>query len=119
MTETQPPARSLSGFSWGDFFAFRMMVTPSLIRLVYVIGVVLITVGAVALPLFGTPTMVCQGPPDALVCESIPGALVSGLLGGILLFIIGQLYWRVVMELLMVIFGIHESVRAIEARDRS
>jgi hypothetical protein len=94
------------------------MVTPALIRVVYIIGVVLITLGAIFIPLVGTATTVCQGTPDAVVCQAIPGALVGGILVGILVFILGQLWWRLVTELLMVIFGIHEAVRAIEARDR-
>jgi hypothetical protein len=121
MTGTQPPAARRQDFSWGDFFAFRVMVTPVLIRLVYLIGVVLITLAAIAIPLFGTATTVCTGTADggAVVCQPIQGALLGGLLAGVLVFVIGQLYFRVVMELLMVIFGIHESVRAIEARDPS
>jgi hypothetical protein len=104
--------------AWADFFAFRVMGTPALIRVVYLIGVVLITLAAIYIPLVGTATTVCQGTPDAVVCSAIPGALVGGILVGILVFILGQLWWRVLTELLMVIFGIHEAVRAIEGQSR-
>ena len=119
MTQTQSPSGGQSRFDWGDFLAFRVMVTPVLIRIVYIIGVVLITLAAVAVPLFGTATQTCVGTVEGdVVCQAIPGALVGGLLGGIILFVVGQLYFRVVMELLIVIFGIHESVRTIEERGR-
>jgi hypothetical protein len=119
MTQVQPPPGGRPPFSWGDFFAFRVMVTPALIRIVYLIGVVLITLAAIFIPLFGTAATQCTTTGDTTVCQPISGALFGGVLAGVLVFIIGQLYFRVVMELLMVIFGIHESVRAIEARDRS
>lgn len=93
--------------TWADFFAFRVMVTPALIRVVYVIGVALITVAAVLVPLgIYVPQPV------------VLGTWIYVILVGVVVFVVAQLWWRVVTELLMVIFGIHESVRAIEARDR-
>ena len=102
MSESEPPANGRP-FAWGDFFAFRIMVTPILIRIVYAVGVVVISLGSILLPILG---MTAQGGPIPLV---IVGALT---------FIVGNLYWRVLMELLMVLFGIHGSVRAIEDRER-
>ena len=106
------------GSGWGDFFAFRVMVTPALIRVVYVIGAVVITAAAILIPLLGTATTVCQGDAGgALACTSLgAGPIVSALLQAIVVFVVAQVCWRVLMELLIVIFGIHESVRSIEAR---
>ena len=105
--------------SWGDFFAFRVMVTPALIRVVCVIGVVVITAAAILIPLLGTATTVCQSEGGGtLTCTSLgAGPIVSALLQAIVVFIVAQVCWRVLMELLMVIFGIHESVRSIEAHE--
>ena len=103
---------------WGDFFAFRVMVTPALIRVVYVIGVVVITAAAILIPFLGTATTVCQSEGGGtLTCTSLgAGPLVYASLVAIIVFIVAQVCWRVLMELLMVIFGIHESVRSIEAQ---
>ena len=103
---------------WGDFFAFRVMVTPALIRVVYVIGVVVITAATILIPLLGTATTVCQSEGGGtLTCTSLgAGPLVYALLVAIVVFIVAQVCWRVLLELLMVIFGIHESVRSIEAQ---
>lgn len=119
MTPAQPPAgrEGPQPSSWGDFFAFRVMVTPVLIRAAYVIGVVVIAAAAALIP-FGAATTVCQGASgSAPTCTSLgAGPLVTALLQAIVVFIVAQFAWRVLMELLMVIFGIHESVRSIEAR---
>lgn len=93
--------------TWADYFAFRVMVTPALIRVVYLIGAAVITVVSVFVPLG-----IAVPQPATL------GTWVYVLLVGVVVFLVAQLWWRVITELLMVIFGIHESVRAIEARDR-
>jgi Domain of unknown function (DUF4282) len=118
--QVEPPTSARSGqpdrFDWGDFFAFRVMVTPVVIRIVYAIGVVLITLGAILIPL-AMPTSTCVSVDDSITCTNLgPGPMISGILAGVVVFIVGQLYWRVITELLYVIFGIHESVRGIERR---
>jgi hypothetical protein len=118
---TQPPSetRSRRRSSWGDFFAFRVMITPTLIRIVYAVGVGLITVGAILIPLQTTPLTVCQGPVGgAATCASSGSNLVYAFLIAIIGFLVLQVVWRVITELVMVIFGIHESVRSIEAQGR-
>ncbi len=95
-----PPPASPAGFSWSDFFSFRYMITPSIIRVLYILGVAAITIGALS---------------------SINGfgmGFGGGILGALLFFIVGQLYLRVIMELLVVFFGMHESLRKIERQDR-
>ena len=92
------PTTSSGRFNWGDFFSFRYMVTPVLIRVIYVVGAVLVTLGAIA------PLATANG--------------AAGLVFAILVFLVGNLYWRVIMELFMVFFGMHESLRAIERQGR-
>jgi hypothetical protein len=113
-----PPPAAMPGarFSWGDYFAFRTMITPTLIRIIYLIGVVVITAVAILLVL-GTPTTTCViDSTGTSSCTSTGGGPIAAVLIGIVAFILGQLYWRVITELLFVIFGIHESVRTIERR---
>jgi hypothetical protein len=85
------------GFNFGEFIAFRYLITPTIITIVYVIGAVLITIGAL-------------------------GALVaggsSGLIGGLLIFFFGNLYWRVLMEFVVVLFKMNDSLQSIDRRGR-
>src|SRR5215217_1240523 len=91
-----PPNRR---FTWSDFFNFRYLVTPAVIKVVYLMGVVVIVVGSVG--------------------YVSPAILGGGDVGASLLFlVVGNLSWRVLMEVAMVLFGIHEAVRAIEQKPR-
>ena len=111
------PGKPRARVSWADFFAFRVMVTPALIRIVYMIGVALITLGAV-LTFLSVPVTTCVGTNDSVTCTGGgPAAVVYAVLIAVVVFTVGQLSWRVITELLYVIFGIHESVRNIERRD--
>jgi hypothetical protein len=94
-----PPPPRRPGFNWADFFAFRYMITPQIIRVVYVIGVVLVTLAALA-------------------SVNSFGFGGGGILSALFLLVIGNLYLRVIMELLVVFFGMHESLRSIERQDR-
>ena len=85
------------GFNFGEFIAFRYLITPTIITIVYVIGAVLITLGAL-------------------------GALVSGgsngVVFGLLFFFFGNLYWRVLMEFVVVLFKMNDSLQSIDRRGR-
>ena len=94
-----PPSSGPARFSWSDFFSFRYMITPVVIRVIYILGAVLISIGSVG-----------------YVTTGILGA--GGLVAAILVLLLGNLYWRVLMELIMVLFGIHEGVRSMERKDR-
>lgn len=94
-----PVDRGSAGFNWGDFFAFRYMITPVIIKVIYVIGAGLISLVSIM----------------AIVS---PSSSSGGILVGVLAFLLGNLYWRVIAELLIVFFGMHESLRSIERQDR-
>jgi hypothetical protein len=77
----------------GDFLAFRRMVTPWLVRVVYVIGAVTLT--AMGIALIVTPNQNGHG-----------GSVAIGLVIGTF----GNLIWRVMCEGIIVLFGIYETV---------
>jgi len=84
----------------GDFLAFRKMITPGIIQFIFwceVIGSV-----GVALYLFGAG--------DSLA-DVLP---FSPRLLAVLILVLGPLLARIYCELLIVLFRIYESLRAIE-----
>jgi hypothetical protein len=90
----QPPVKG--GFNFNDFLSFRYLITPPLMTVIYVIGAVLITLGSLA-------------------------ALASGgggVLSGLLVFVFGNLYWRVILEFVMVLFRMNDSLKSIDKRGR-
>src|SRR5262245_62157918 len=94
-----PPPPAARPFTWSDFFNFRYMVTPAVIKVIYILGVVLISVGSIG-----------------YISTGIFGG--GGIVASLLFLVLGNIYWRVLMEVVMVLFGIHEGVRSIERKDR-
>ena len=87
----QAPPRP-GGFDFREFVEFRYLITPAIITIVYVIGAILITIAAIA---------------------SGGG---GGVLSGLLVLIFGNLYWRVILEFVVVLFRMNDSLRSIDRR---
>ncbi len=85
------------GFNFGEFISFRYLITPTIITIVYVIGAVLITIAALG-------AMAAGG----------GGAAIYGLL----LLFFGNLYWRVILEFVVVLFRMNDSLRSIDRRGK-
>ena len=91
----EPSARPKQRFDFGDFIAFRYLITPSLVTVIYVIGAILITIAALG-------TMTQSG--------------AAGITGGLLLLVFGNLYWRVILEFIMVLFRMNDALQSIDRR---
>ena len=118
MTSVQPaapepaPPADAGRFSWGDFFGFKFMITPVFIRIIYLIGAVVITLSAIFI-VIATPVSVTTSGGGT---TTVGGGILGVLLLAIVSFLVAQLIWRIWMELLIVIFRIHGSLRTIEER---
>ncbi len=84
----------------GDFLSFRKMITPAVIYIVFWLGVVASVIAALVV-LGNSSTLASSSP--------LPPAVSA-----ILILIFGPLIVRIYCELLMVLFRIYESLRAIE-----
>jgi hypothetical protein len=98
-TPNPPPVSWSSGgisrSSWiSDFINFRVLITPTIIRVVYALGAVLITL------------------------YSIYALAQQGVLAFLLTLLLGNLFWRIYSELIMLFFGMHEALRSIERQGR-
>lgn len=84
--------------SSNEYFSFRKLISSSLIRFIYIIGAIFVTLMALAV-MFG----------------AIPyaGGFVN-FLAGIFFLVLGNLMWRVTCEVWMVFFGIHDRLSSIE-----
>ena len=95
---SQPPP-SDGGFSFSEFFSFRYLITPTFIRVIYILGAILITLSAFSyIPDTGEPA--------------------AGVVYAVLFVLIANLWWRIVLELVMVLFRINDSLSSIERRGR-
>ena len=77
-----------------DFFNFKTMISPTLIKIIYVIGAVGILFGSFA------------------AADGISGFTGGGSAGGaftaLLLLILGELFWRIACENMILFFSMHD-----------
>lgn len=79
-----------------DFFAFRKMITPTVIRVLYIIGIIiLLVIGIVD---------IAQGASDGDF---------KAIAMGVTVMILGPIGLRIYMEILIVMFMINDSVKDI------
>lgn len=88
-----------------DFFTFRKMITPNVIGIVYVLGVIGIVYSGVSM----------LNSHGSILPGMVGDYLIPGIVGfnewygwGLLIF--GNLFWRMYCELVTVLFNIHETL---------
>jgi len=89
----------------GGFFSFGTLITPACIQVAYVIGAAVITLASllmVALVLTGVAPEYTDTNRDVL------------LVGGVTLLGIGNLLWRVLCEMVVLFFRIHEVLEDLD-----
>jgi len=83
-----------------DYFSFRVMVSRFLIKVMYVVGVVVITAA-------GLLGLVWK---NEIVEEVFPNAMAYKNLLCVLVIIAGNLVWRIVCEYSIILFSIHQEL---------
>jgi hypothetical protein len=92
------------GFNWIDFFSFRKMITSQIIQVVYAIGALFITLGALITLFTG---------------DSNPYSMMpAGPVLGFLILIFGNILWRIWCELIIVFFRINNTLSDIDVNTR-
>jgi hypothetical protein len=91
---------------YAEYFAFRELVTPQLIKVVYIVGALFITAA-------GILSIVS---PDTL--EEYEAGPIVIRLGGIAVLLIGNLVWRMMCEGAILLFSLHELLVSIDTRAR-
>jgi len=97
--------------SAGNFFSFRWMITPGLIKTIYIAGAVVITLMGLGI-VFGVAVHV-PGPEGEPVRHAVGGI---GVLVGLVYILLGNLLWRLWCEFVIVIFSMHELLGSIDRK---
>jgi hypothetical protein len=79
----------------GDYFNFKSMVSPVLIKVIYFLGFLSLTVSGVVMMTRNQP------------------------LEGLSALVFGNLLWRITCEGIIIIFRIHESLVSIEEKQKT
>ncbi len=99
-------------FNLGSFFSFRYMVTGSLMKVIYTIGLLVITGSGGLIVLSGFGTM-AQGN-DPFFGRSMAVAGMFTVISGLFVIGVGNLLWRIACETWVVLFSMHEVMSSIE-----
>lgn len=92
---------------YAEYFAFRELVTPQLIKVVYIVGACIITAAGL-LSILSPETM-----------NEYEAGLILTRLGGILVLLAGNLVWRMMCEGAILLFSLHELLVSIDTRARA
>ena len=90
-TATSPSAAPKPSGGWRDYVEFRAFITPTIMTIVWVLGAALITLAAVQIMLNGGTSTIY----------------------GLLYLLFGNVGWRIFVEVLVVVFSIHDTLREI------
>ena len=90
--------------SFDDFLDFKLFITKTFMRIIYIIGAILITLGGLAMIVGGAISPYFMGASSA----------AGGVLGGLAMLTLGNLAWRLICEAIIVIFSIHERLVSID-----
>ncbi len=85
----------------GKFFNFDKMITPSIIKFIFIIGIALTTIGGIGSIILGLKSSFGGG---------------AQVLGGLLMLILGPIFVRINCELMIVLFKIHEALEDIRRK---
>lgn len=87
------------------YFSFERMITQTFVKVIYFIGFVALTVGGVALAIWAGMQL-----NDATIARSLGWRYVAI---GVAAVVLGNIVWRVLCELWVVLFGIHSELVSI------
>jgi uncharacterized membrane protein len=91
--------------NFDDFLNFKMFITTTFMKIIYIIGAIIITLGSLVL-------MVGFSMPFAYGISIGSG----GVLAGLALLIFGNLGWRLLCEAITVVFSIHERLISVDSK---
>ena len=92
------------------YFSFQKLITPRFVKFIYVVGVMAVTAGGIGLAI---------GAALGLRAATLPNRTgVYYIAIGAGMVIVGNLVWRVLCEIWIVLFNIHNMLGSIESETR-
>ncbi len=92
------------------YFSFQKLITPRFVKFIYVVGLMAVTAGGIGLAI---------GAGLGLRSATLPTRMgVYYIALGVGVVIVGNLVWRVLCEIWIVLFNIHNMLGSIESETR-
>ena len=112
-TQLVASAAAPGGSSDGGYFSFRKFISPTLIKIIYVLGAIFITIGGI----------VAMASPAAQITTGYAAPVVQSSQGlnivlGLFAIFFGNLMWRVICESWIVLFNMRDLLASIEKESK-
>lgn len=86
-----------ANFNFDEFLSFRKFISPIVIKILYILGVIVIVLGSLYMMFSG---------------RGLAG-FITGFFIGLLGLIFGNLMWRVSCEMMMLLFAINDGIKKL------
>ncbi|MGA1822672.1 MAG: DUF4282 domain-containing protein [Thermoplasmatota archaeon] len=99
--------------SAGNYFKFRWMITPDIIRIIYVLGMIFLFLLNIILVIGAIVTLVMFSSEIGMDSGMLIGAVVGTIIVGLILMILTNLLFRMYCEQIILFFSMHEILEDI------
>lgn len=97
-------------FNLTDFLQFKRMITLQVIPLLYAIVAIIITLASLVMMFSGGGNRYNDGFGGGSAFSLMPG----GFLGGLIFLVLGNIFWRMWCEFILVLFRINKNIQDVE-----
>ena len=101
-------------FNFSDFIQFKRMITLQVIPILYAVVAIIITLASLAMMFSGGSRSGYGDGYGGGAFSFMPG----GFIGGLLFLILGNIFWRMWCEFILVLFRINRNIQDVERNTR-
>ena len=102
--------------TFGNYFSFKYMITPDIIKIIHVIGLIILNLALLGGLVVGIIFLFAQD--LDLEGYMIALVIVGAVIGAILAFFIVNIEWRIICETMILFFSMHEMLSTVEGELR-
>jgi len=104
--------------SFGNFFSFKWMITPDIIRIVYVLVLILQNLSLLGGYVVGLIMLIMSYEDMGLSSTMLIVIIAVGTIASLITSLIMNLLWRMFCEQIILFFSIHETLVSIEENNK-
>ena len=102
----------------GNYFGFRWLITPTIIKILHVLGLILLNLAMLGSFIVGLVVLIAGSTQVDLEGSIKILAIVGFIIVGFITFFLVNILWRMACENIILFFSIHEMISGIERTTR-
>ncbi len=104
--------------SLSNYFGFRWLITPTIIKILHIIGLILLNLAMIGSFITGIIVLVVGNTQVDLEGTIKILAIIGFIIVGFITFFLVNILWRMICENIILFFSIHEMISGIERTSR-